>query len=131
MSTPAPTPTEPRRLTRNTDDRMVAGMCSGLADYFDLDVTLVRVLTVVATIFSLCGVLLAYLVAWFLVPRAHDGPMSLPHLGSLVSLPCPRPPRAAGSLRRGDTRGLGTRSRGRGRGDRPRTRRHRRPDRGL
>lgn len=73
MSSTAPTPTEPRRLTRNTDDRMVAGLCSGLADYFDVDVTLVRVLTVVATIFSLCGVLLAYLVAWFLVPRATMG----------------------------------------------------------
>ena len=70
MSATVPTPTEPRRLTRRTDDRMVAGICSGLAEYLDLDVTLVRVLTVVAAVLSLCAVLVGYLVAWVLVPRA-------------------------------------------------------------
>ncbi|WP_372729131.1 PspC domain-containing protein [Nocardioides sp.] len=68
--TPIPPAAGPRRLTRNTDDRMVAGLCSGLADYFDVDVTLVRVLTVVLAVLSLCSAVLAYLVAWVLVPRA-------------------------------------------------------------
>lgn len=67
MSTPQ---THPRRLVRNRDDRMVAGVCSGVADYLDIDVTLVRLVTVLGAIFGVGTFIVAYLVAWVLLPRA-------------------------------------------------------------
>lgn len=59
-----------KRLTRRGDDRMVAGVCSGVADYLGVDVTLVRLLTVVAAIFSAGTVAVAYVAAWILMPQA-------------------------------------------------------------
>jgi len=49
-------------------DRMVAGVCSGVADYTGIDVTLVRLIVVLGTIFGFGSFLVAYLVAWVLVP---------------------------------------------------------------
>ena len=59
-----------KRLTRRSDDRMIAGVCSGVADYLGLDVTLVRLLAVVAAIFSVGAVAVAYIAAWILMPEA-------------------------------------------------------------
>lgn len=69
MSTPQPVPhAQPRRLVRRSDDRMIAGVCSGLAHYTGIDVTLVRILTVVLTVLGFGTVIVAYLIAWLLVP---------------------------------------------------------------
>ncbi len=62
--------TTAKRLTRRSNDRMIAGVCSGVADYLGLDVTLVRLLTVVAAIFSVGAVAVAYIAAWILMPEA-------------------------------------------------------------
>lgn len=62
--------TQDRRLVRRTHDKMIGGVCSGLADYLGVDVTLVRVLTVLAAFFSLGTVVVAYVVAWALMPTA-------------------------------------------------------------
>ena len=59
-----------RRLTRNADDAMIGGVCAGVADYLGLDVTLVRVLAVVGAIFGLGSLVVAYVVAWLLMPQA-------------------------------------------------------------
>lgn len=59
----------PRRLTRSTDDKMLGGVCAGIADYTGIDVTLIRVLTVLGVVFGLGSVAVAYLVAWLLVPK--------------------------------------------------------------
>ena len=59
-----------KRLTRRSNDRMIAGVCSGVADYLGVDVTLVRLLTVVAAIFSVGAVAVAYVAAWILMPEA-------------------------------------------------------------
>jgi phage shock protein C len=71
MSIPqhAPRPQQPKRLVRRSDDRMVAGVCSGVADYFGVDVTLVRLVTVVGAIFGFGSLILAYIVAWALLPE--------------------------------------------------------------
>jgi phage shock protein PspC (stress-responsive transcriptional regulator) len=60
--------TQERRLVRRTHDKLIGGVCSGLADYLGVDVTLVRVLTVLAALFSLGTVVVAYAVAWALMP---------------------------------------------------------------
>jgi phage shock protein C len=67
---PAYQPAPPRRLVRRSDDKMVAGVCSGLAGYFGIDVTLVRVLTVLGAIFGLGSIILVYLVLWVVMPEA-------------------------------------------------------------
>jgi phage shock protein PspC (stress-responsive transcriptional regulator) len=69
-SIPASAETETRRLTRSTTDRKLAGVCGGLAEYFNVDATLVRVIWAILTIVPGCIVLgiLAYLVAWFIMP---------------------------------------------------------------
>jgi phage shock protein PspC (stress-responsive transcriptional regulator) len=58
-----------RRLVRRTDDRMIAGVCSGVADYFGVDVTLVRLIAVVAAVLGFGTLIVAYLVAWLLMPQ--------------------------------------------------------------
>lgn len=63
-------PAQPRRLVRPRDDRMVAGVCAGVADHLGVDVTLVRVVAVVATVLGFGSALVAYVVAWLLMPEA-------------------------------------------------------------
>lgn len=58
-----------RRLTRSTDDRMVAGVCAGVARHLGVDPTLVRLLTVLGVVFGLGSVAVAYLVAWIVLPE--------------------------------------------------------------
>jgi phage shock protein C len=62
----------PRRLVRRTDDTMLGGVCAGLADHLGLDPTLVRVLTVLLTVLGFGSVIIAYLIAWVIVPKDVD-----------------------------------------------------------
>ena len=57
-------------LRRSATDRKIGGVCGGLANYFDVDPTLVRLATVVLAIYPgaiICGVLV-YLLAWVVIP---------------------------------------------------------------
>ena len=56
-------------LMRPRDGRMLAGVCAGVADYFSHDVTLVRVIWAVASVITGGAGVLAYLVAWILMPN--------------------------------------------------------------
>jgi len=62
------------RLTRSATDKKIAGVCGGLAEYFGVDATPIRVLWVILSI--LCGAIIggviAYLVAWVIMPRPPD-----------------------------------------------------------
>lgn len=60
------------RYVRSRSDRVLAGVCGGLADYLDLDPTLVRVLWVVITIFSVGIGVVAYILLWLLAPEEGD-----------------------------------------------------------
>jgi phage shock protein C len=70
-SIPADPAAGTRHLTRSTTDRKVAGVCGGLAEYFRVDSTVVRVLWAILTIIPGAIVLgiVAYLVAWFIMPE--------------------------------------------------------------
>ena len=59
----------PKRLTKGTD-RKLAGVCSGLGNYFNLDPTFVRVLFVLAFVLAGTG-LLAYIVLAIVMPSAE------------------------------------------------------------
>ncbi|HTK30247.1 MAG TPA: PspC domain-containing protein [Vicinamibacterales bacterium] len=63
------------RLTRSLSDRRLAGVCGGIAAYFEIDATVVRVIWAVLTIVPgaiVCGVV-AYLVAWIVLPDEAAG----------------------------------------------------------
>jgi phage shock protein PspC (stress-responsive transcriptional regulator) len=57
-----------KKLVRKTDDKIIAGVAAGLADYLNMDVTLVRLLFALTTIFGGFG-LVAYIVMWIIVPE--------------------------------------------------------------
>lgn len=60
-----------KKLLRPQIGRKIAGVCVGIAEYFDLDVTLVRVLWLLVAIFGGCG-LVAYLIAWIVMPSEPE-----------------------------------------------------------
>ena len=63
-----------RRLTRSRTEGKVAGVCAGIANYFDIDVVLVRAAWVVFSIVpgAIIGGVLAYIAAWLIIPEATD-----------------------------------------------------------
>ena len=61
-----------RRLVRSINDRKIAGVCSGLADYFDIDPTVVRVIWALATFIPGPNII-AYIVLWIVLPEGATG----------------------------------------------------------
>lgn len=58
-----------KKLFLSTTDRKLAGVCGGLAEYFEIDSTVVRLITVVlAIVTGVLPMLVAYLLAWVIVP---------------------------------------------------------------
>ena len=66
-----------RRLTRSETDKRIAGVCGGVAEYFGVDPTLVRVVFVVTALTGGAGLLL-YLILWIALPV---GPAGAPCMG--------------------------------------------------
>jgi len=58
-----------KRLYRDADDTIIAGVASGIARYFDIDPVIVRLIFVIAVFFNGLG-LLAYIILWLIVPVA-------------------------------------------------------------
>ena len=63
-----------RRLTRSRANGNIAGVCAGMAEYFEIDVVVVRVAWVVFSIIpgAIIGGVLAYLAAWLIIPESAD-----------------------------------------------------------
>lgn len=71
-----------KRLARSIADKKVAGVCGGFAEYFGLDPTILRILWVFVTVATeIVPGVVAYLVAWFLMPQSSfvPGPAPAPH----------------------------------------------------
>jgi phage shock protein PspC (stress-responsive transcriptional regulator) len=58
------------RLYRSSQDRVLGGVCAGIAEYFGRDIVLVRLAAVVLAVISGGVGVFAYLVAWALIPSA-------------------------------------------------------------
>ena len=56
-------------LRRSNDDRHLAGVCGGLAKHFDLPSSKLRVVWVLATVFTAFAGVVVYLALWFLMPK--------------------------------------------------------------
>lgn len=61
-----------KKLYRSHTDKKVAGVCGGIAEYFDVDSTVTRLAFVLFVVFAGSGVL-AYLIAWLIMPENPDG----------------------------------------------------------
>ncbi|MGH9712122.1 MAG: PspC domain-containing protein [Candidatus Acidiferrales bacterium] len=59
-----------KRLMRSSVDSKIAGVCGGVAEYFGVDSTIVRLLWIVAAILPPFPAIIAYVVAWLIVPLA-------------------------------------------------------------
>ncbi|HOE13676.1 MAG TPA: PspC domain-containing protein [Candidatus Saccharicenans sp.] len=58
-----------KKLYRSTRQKMVGGVCGGLAEYFDLDVSLIRLIFVgLALLTAILPMVLFYLIAWLIIP---------------------------------------------------------------
>jgi phage shock protein C len=66
-----------KRLHRSRTEKMIAGVCGGFAEYFDVDPTLVRVVWVLITLLAGVGILL-YLILWVIMPLDLPEPPSGP-----------------------------------------------------
>lgn len=61
-----------KHLKRSSDDRMIAGVCGGLADYIGADPAIVRLAVVALTFLGVGTTIVVYLVAWIIVPMDDD-----------------------------------------------------------
>jgi phage shock protein C len=75
-----------KRLIRPRNGRKIAGVCAGFAEYFDLDVTVVRVVWLISVFLGAGVSLIAYVIAWIVIP---EEPLLLPHapVGEQVTNP--------------------------------------------
>ncbi len=59
-----------KKLYRSSKQRMIAGICGGLAEYFDMDVNIMRLLFVAISLLSvLFPMVIFYIIAWIIVPE--------------------------------------------------------------
>jgi len=99
-SEPAPTseappgPARARRLERSRDDRVLAGVCGGLGEYFGVDAVLIRIAALVLLFAGGAGALL-YLIGWIAMPEAPEAGVGTA-AGS--GPPAPAPERTSGAV---------------------------------
>jgi len=62
-----------KKLTLSSTDSKIAGVCGGIAEYLNVDPTVVRLIWLALSIVpgGIVGGLVAYLVAWIIIPKAH------------------------------------------------------------
>jgi len=60
----------PRKLFRSNKDKMIAGICGGIAEYFNADTTIVRLVFVLITFMTgIFPIALTYFIAWAIIPQ--------------------------------------------------------------
>jgi len=60
-----------KKLYRSETNKMLCGVCSGIAEYFDIDPTLIRLLWVVLTFIGFSGII-AYIIAAIIIPSQSN-----------------------------------------------------------
>ena len=58
-----------KKLYRSKKERMIVGVCGGIAEYFKMDPTIIRLLWVIGTLIFFGAGIIAYLIAWVIVPE--------------------------------------------------------------
>jgi phage shock protein PspC (stress-responsive transcriptional regulator) len=60
-----------KKLHRSKKNRKIAGVCGGIAEYFDIDPIIVRLITLILVL-SAGGGLIAYIIAWIVIPEEPE-----------------------------------------------------------
>jgi phage shock protein C len=66
-----------KKFHRSRKNRVIAGICGGLAEYFDIDPIIIRLITLILVLSAGAG-LIAYIIAWIVVPEEPDNLYSVP-----------------------------------------------------
>lgn len=61
-----------KKLTRSRSDRMIAGVCGGLADYLGWDPSMVRILYALISIFTAFSGVIFYIILWIIIPENNN-----------------------------------------------------------
>ena len=82
-----------KRLFRNPDNKVLGGVCSGIAAYFGWDVTVLRILLIILSLpiisddaFIVKGIFLFYVIAWIIIPEAKTATEKLSMKGMKVNI---------------------------------------------
>ena len=70
-----PTYSGPKRFVRCSDNKQIGGVCAGVAKYFDIDISLVRALTLISFLFTGSATFWAYIIMWIVIPEEPCGPV--------------------------------------------------------
>lgn len=84
-SNPGEKTSQARRLYRNPDDSLIAGICSGLGVYLHIDTRIIRVLFIISIFFGGLGIF-AYVILWIIIPNATTAAQKLSMRGAPVTL---------------------------------------------
>jgi len=77
-----------KKLSRSKQDRKIAGVCGGVAEYLEVDPTLVRLVWVMLALFGGWG-LIGYLIAWIIMPDAKAAQPAAETAPSAAAFPAP------------------------------------------
>lgn len=61
-----------KKLFRSESDKVIAGVCAGLADYFDIDVSLIRLVFLLGFAFGAGSTFWIYVILWILIPTKEQ-----------------------------------------------------------
>lgn len=86
-----------QKLYRSSRDRKIFGICGGLADYLNVDATLLRIVLVIVAFFSAGSVILVYIIAGFVIPRDDQSGYYGPGSGASGNWGWPGPGAGSGS----------------------------------
>ena len=59
-----------KRLVRSSDNKWLGGVCGGIAEYTGVNANLVRLAVTIGTVLGLGSLIIAYIVAWILMPKS-------------------------------------------------------------
>ena len=83
----------PKRLFRDPDNKVIGGVCSGIASYFGWDTTILRILLIILSLpiigdgmFVVKGIFLFYIIAWIIIPEAKTATEKLSMKGMKVNV---------------------------------------------
>lgn len=62
---------ESKKLYRS-NNKMIAGICAGIAEYFEVDPTIIRIVYAILTVFTLFSGIIIYIILWIIIPKQPE-----------------------------------------------------------
>lgn len=61
-----------KKLYRSATDKKIAGVCGGIAEYLEIDATVIRLIFLVMLVFGIAPIVLVYLIMWIIMPEPPE-----------------------------------------------------------